>query len=55
MSQPVAIQENLITTRIDYGKEIKRQAEALGLPILECRPFDTLIDRALAALDAYQP
>jgi 2-phosphoglycerate kinase len=32
------------------GLEVKRDAEALGLPVLECLPFDTLLDRALHAL-----
>ena len=44
-------QRNLIETQFRYGLEIKRQAEALGLPVLESRPFDTLLDRALAALE----
>jgi hypothetical protein len=34
----------------EYGQEIKRQAEALGLPVLESRPLETLLDRALAVL-----
>ncbi len=32
------------------GLETARQAKALHLPVLTCRPFDTLLDRALAAL-----
>jgi 2-phosphoglycerate kinase len=35
-----------------FGLEIKRQAEALGLPVLESRPFDTLLERALQALSS---
>jgi 2-phosphoglycerate kinase len=35
-----------------FGLEVRRRAEALGLPVLESRPFDTLLDRALVALDA---
>ena len=36
-----------------FGLEIKRRAEALSLPVLESRPFDTLFDRALAALETH--
>jgi len=50
-NQTPEIQHSVIETQRRYGLEIKRQAEAFGLPILESRPFDTLIDRALAALD----
>jgi hypothetical protein len=32
------------------GLEDKRKAEALGLPVVESLPFETLLDRALAAL-----
>jgi 2-phosphoglycerate kinase len=34
------------------GLEVARNARALNLPLLECRPFDTLVDRALAALSS---
>ena len=34
----------------EHGLLIKQRAEALGLPTLEARPFETLLERALAAL-----
>jgi len=34
----------------EQGLVLKQRAEALGLPVLECRPFETLFERALAAL-----
>jgi 2-phosphoglycerate kinase len=49
-SEPVM--RNLGTMRHRYGLEVKRRAEALNLPVLESRPFETLLDRSLAALDA---
>jgi 2-phosphoglycerate kinase len=35
-----------------FGLEVKRRAESLRLPVLESRPFETLFERALAALDS---
>ncbi len=35
-----------------HGLVIRQRAEALGLPVLESRPFDTLLDRAIATLCA---
>jgi 2-phosphoglycerate kinase len=49
--EPAIAQQNGIDTQWLYGQEIKRQAEALHLPVLESRPFDTLLDRALTALE----
>jgi 2-phosphoglycerate kinase len=34
-----------------FSQEVRAQAESLGLPVLESRPFETLEERALAALD----
>jgi hypothetical protein len=34
----------------EHGVLIKQRAEALGLAVLESRPFETLEARALAAL-----
>jgi 2-phosphoglycerate kinase len=45
-----AVMENVATMRHMLGLELKRQAEALGLPVLESRPFETLERRALQAL-----
>jgi 2-phosphoglycerate kinase len=33
-----------------FGMEVKRRAEAIGLPVIDSRPFDTLVDRAIGAL-----
>jgi 2-phosphoglycerate kinase len=41
---------NISTMRHRYGLVLKRQAEALNLPVLTSRPFGTLLDRALTAL-----
>jgi 2-phosphoglycerate kinase len=38
-----------------HGLAIKQQAEALGLPVLESRPFETLQARALEALGIGHP
>jgi hypothetical protein len=46
--QPVM--HNIAAMRHAHGLELKRQAEALGLPVLECRPFETLEERATEAL-----
>ncbi|HEX5370223.1 MAG TPA: hypothetical protein VFY10_12480 [Dehalococcoidia bacterium] len=43
-------QRNHIDMQALYGLEIKHRAEALALPVLESRPFETLEARALAAL-----
>jgi 2-phosphoglycerate kinase len=37
-----------------YGLKVAADAAAFGLPVLECRPFDTLFDRALVALNSSQ-
>jgi len=34
----------------EYGLLMKERAEALGLPVLPSRPFETLVDRAIEAL-----
>jgi 2-phosphoglycerate kinase len=44
------VMQNIAAMRHAHGLELKGQAEALGLPVLECRPFETLETRALAAL-----
>ena len=44
------VMRNVAGMRHRHGIEMKRQAEALGLPVLESRPFETLEARALAAL-----
>jgi 2-phosphoglycerate kinase len=44
------VMHNIAAMRHAHGLEIKRQAEALGLPVLQCRPFESLETRALAAL-----
>jgi hypothetical protein len=41
---------NVALMRYEHGLEMKRRAEALGLPVLESRPFETLESRALSAL-----
>jgi 2-phosphoglycerate kinase len=50
-AQPDTVRESQSLMQHAYGQEIARQAEALNLPVLTSRPFDTLLDRALAALD----
>lgn len=45
-----AVMENVATMRYTLGLELKRHAETLGMPVLECRPFATLEHRALSAL-----
>jgi 2-phosphoglycerate kinase len=47
-SEPVM--RNIAAMRHAHGLELKRQAEALGLPVLECLPFETLEERAVTAL-----
>jgi 2-phosphoglycerate kinase len=49
-SEPAAEQELFFEMQNDYCLEIARQAETLGLPVLESRPFGTLLDRALDAI-----
>jgi 2-phosphoglycerate kinase len=44
------VMQNIAAMRHAHGLEIKRQAEVLGLPVLQCRPFETLEARAMAAL-----
>jgi 2-phosphoglycerate kinase len=44
------VMQNIAAMRHAHGLELKRQAEALGLPALECRPFETLEERAIKAL-----
>jgi 2-phosphoglycerate kinase len=34
-----------------HGFELRRRAEALGLPVLDAQPFETLAARAIGALD----
>jgi 2-phosphoglycerate kinase len=43
-------QKNHLEVQRLYGERIKAQAEALGLPVLESRPSETLEERALAAI-----
>ena len=47
---PAESQRNHVEMQALYGIEIKRRAEALGLPVLESKPFETLEARALVAL-----
>jgi 2-phosphoglycerate kinase len=47
-SEPVM--RNIAAMRHAHGLEIKRQAEVLGLPVLQCRPFETLERRAIQTL-----
>jgi 2-phosphoglycerate kinase len=44
------VMRNVSAMRYEHGIEMKRRAGALGLPVLESRPFETLEQRALAAL-----
>jgi hypothetical protein len=44
------VMHNVAAMRHAQGLELKRQADALGLPALECRPFETLEERATEAL-----
>jgi len=50
--EPKSVRDANVQMQWQFGLEIKRQAEALGLPVLESRPYDTLLDRALALLNA---
>ncbi len=47
---PPKSQRNHVAMQALYGEEIRREAEALGLPVLASRPLETLEARALAAL-----
>jgi 2-phosphoglycerate kinase len=49
-AQSQLAQHNGIETQWLYGQRIKQSAEALCLPVLESRPFETLLERALSAL-----
>jgi len=44
------VRRNITAMRYEHGLAMKRRAEAVGLPVLEARPFETLEARALAAL-----
>ncbi len=48
--QPPEIARNHTLTQLEYGLEIWRRADAMGLPVIASRPFDTLFERALALL-----
>jgi hypothetical protein len=50
LAKPMDVREAQIAMHHAYGLEIKRQADALGLPVLKSRPLETLESRALAAL-----
>ncbi len=50
-SQPEEFQTRQVEMHCLYNVELKRQAEAFGLPILESEPFDTLLDRAIQAIE----
>jgi 2-phosphoglycerate kinase len=47
-SEPVM--HNIAAMRHAHGLELKRRADALDLPVLDCRPFETLETRAINAL-----
>lgn len=49
--QPKAVQDAHTQMQWQFGRAVSQRAGALGLPVLESRPFDTLLARALAALD----
>jgi hypothetical protein len=38
-----------------YGLKVAADAAALGQPVLECRPFDTLLERRLRLLHSGEP
>jgi 2-phosphoglycerate kinase len=41
---------NFVEMQYSFGLEVRQEAESLGLPVLESRPLETLVDRTLAAL-----
>ena len=45
-----AVMRNIEDLRRCIGANLKQEAEALGLPVLRSRPFNSLLDRALSAL-----
>ena len=49
-AQPRAAQAAHVRMQWEFSNEIKRRARTLQMPVLESRPFDTLLDRALEAL-----
>jgi 2-phosphoglycerate kinase len=49
--QTPGAQANHVHMQWEFGNTIKRRAEALAMPVIESRPFDTLLERALAALE----
>jgi 2-phosphoglycerate kinase len=44
------VMRNIAVLRLHIGEEMTREAEAVGLPVLESQPLETLEARALAAL-----
>ena len=38
-----------------YGRWLKQEAERFGLPVLAARPWDTLLERIIAAVSMFRP